>query len=152
MGAYLEREKARVTYFNSRSVLRQEELVAKEAAAEAKERQDAALQAVREAEIQAATAALSEGEVLDLAKLDREKARRKKDKDETDFLAMERAIMGDIGLNADTFVVPTAAKDVFEEEAAAEEEIKKTAASSKRGSAPRLSEVNVDSIDLELKA
>ena len=45
--------------------------MAKEAAAEARERAEAAVAAAREAEVQAATANLGEGELLDLAKLDR---------------------------------------------------------------------------------
>lgn len=131
--------------------------MAKEAAAEAKERQEAALQAVREAEIQAASANLGEGEVLDLAKLDREKGRKKREKEEADFQALERGIMSDIGLNPDTFVVPVAEVEVFEADAAAEEEEKKRGAASGAAASKRASRLSAasslspDGIEVEVK-
>ena len=51
MQSWLEREYARVEYFSARSTVRAEELVQKEAAAEAAERQEQAAAAAREAEI-----------------------------------------------------------------------------------------------------
>ena len=154
MASYIEREKARVAYFNVRSVVRADELVQKESAAEAKDRQEAALLALREAEIQAWTAAVPEGEVLDIAARDREKALMKRNKEDLDFQALEKAVMGDLGLNPDTYVVPVVnSNDVFEEEAAAEAEEKRKmgAAASKRASRVSSAGLNMDASDVEVK-
>lgn len=149
MSAYIEREKARVAYYNRRGVIRGEELVAKEAAAEARERAEAAVAAAREAEVQAATANLGEGELLDLAKLDREKARRKLEREEADFQQLERSVMAELGLNPDTFVVPVPVGDVFEDDL--EEEKRKKAAGGGDPKRRMSGTVSMDGIDLEVK-
>lgn len=77
----------------------------------------------------AATALLSDGEQLDIDKLEREKVVKKQRRDEEEYQGLERAVLAELGLDPDKYVV---VED--------------------RDEGRRHSNINVDSVRLELAA
>lgn len=140
MSSYLERELSRVNYFAARLLIRNEELEQKRAAADVAERAAAAAAAAREAELAAATALLTDGETFDPEKLERDKLRKRQEAEENDYQALERAVLSELGLDPDAYVVEVPTPLVVEA-------IPETASSSARDSRRR-SSVNVDSVRL----